>query len=92
MFYIEFNLFHVEAWLYIDINQILILLIAVQEIYIYIYAYSIIIETESPNYATSKFLKGVFKQVNAVETIMYAAEKLKIALEAKYLAIELFDR
>lgn len=50
MFYIEFNLFHVEAWLYIDINQILILLIAVQERYIYIYAHSIIIETESPNY------------------------------------------
>lgn len=39
-----------------------------------------------------KFLKGLFKQINAVETIMYAAEKLKIALEAKYLAIELFDR
>lgn len=42
------------------------------------------------NQAHSK--QGVFKQVNAVETIMYAAEKLKIALEAKYLAIELFDR
>ncbi|XP_048780494.1 cyclin N-terminal domain-containing protein 1-like isoform X2 [Ostrea edulis] len=36
--------------------------------------------------------QGIFKQVNAVETIMYAAEKLKIAHEAKYLAIELFDR
>lgn len=39
-----------------------------------------------------EFFKGLFKQLNAVETIMYAAEKLKIALEAKYLAIELFDR
>ncbi|XP_061197771.1 cyclin N-terminal domain-containing protein 1-like isoform X2 [Saccostrea echinata] len=42
------------------------------------------------NQAHSK--QGLFKQVNAVETIMYAAEKLKIAQEAKYLAIELFDR
>nr|XP_011444421.2 cyclin N-terminal domain-containing protein 1 isoform X1 [Crassostrea gigas]XP_034335869.1 cyclin N-terminal domain-containing protein 1 isoform X1 [Crassostrea gigas] len=42
------------------------------------------------NQAHSK--QGLFKQINAVETIMYAAEKLKIALEAKYLAIELFDR
>lgn len=39
-----------------------------------------------------EFFKGLFKQLNAVETIMYAVEKLKIALEAKYLAIELFDR
>ncbi|XP_078338797.1 cyclin N-terminal domain-containing protein 1-like isoform X2 [Crassostrea virginica] len=36
--------------------------------------------------------QGLFKQINAVETIMYAAEKLRIAQEAKYLAIELFDR
>ncbi|XP_062594226.1 cyclin N-terminal domain-containing protein 1-like isoform X1 [Saccostrea cucullata] len=42
------------------------------------------------NQAHSK--QGLFKQVNVVETIMYAAEKLKIAQEAKYLAIELFDR